>query len=536
MKIQVKLFNIIEDLCVIYLKKTYTLILMDDTLKINIEKDDFDIDKGFEDKQSTPKSVNFGPGADMFMNTKRKKSEADDDNLSIKLDDFDDFDDFDRKSNSDIRKDLFSSFKPSSSTPISNNIETSSIKINDEQKTTDTNFRPINLGKETAKQVNENETWDGFKKFNEIPIEPTTQITKPEMSKEEMLREKLVYLRKLEQLEQKGAQLTKHYTMESPLAEMKGEYELVMSEKAKQNSVKFQGKILMTCITGIQYLNDKFDPFDLKLDGWAEQINENIDDYEDVFAELHEKYKSKAKMAPELKLLFMLGGSAAMVHLTNTMFKSSIPGMDDILKQNPDLMNQFAQAAMSSMNEKTPNFANFMGDMMGQQQQGQSQQQRMPPMGSPQGPEIPSYQSRPDIMRSRQNDAEDARDTFGRFGENEPVMRTPARRPEMNGPRDLDDILSGLKIKSQTQQTQQTQKTQQTQNIGSRTTASFFKQTNERQPERQETKTIHLNNDKDKQSIISIDELMEISKDADGMPKKTHKKPKSERTIVSLDI
>lgn len=502
---------------------------MEDTLKINIEKDDLEVKSSFDEKPSTPKSVNFGPGADMFMNTKRKRSDIDDDNLSIKLDDFDDFDDdFDKKSNSELRKDAFSSFKPSISTPISNSYESG------QEKTTDTSFKPINLGKETAKQVNENETWDGFKKFNEIPIEPTTQISKPEMSKEEMLREKLVYLRKLEQLEQKGAQLTKHYTMESPLAEMKGEYELVMSEKAKQNSVKFQGKILMTCITGLQYLNDKFDPFDLKLDGWAEQINENIDDYEDVFAELHEKYKSKAKMAPELKLLFMLGGSAAMVHLTNTMFKSSIPGMDDILKQNPDLMNQFAQAAMSSVNEKAPNFANFMGDMMGQQQQ--TQQQRMPPMGSPQGPEIPSYQSRPDIARSRQNDAEDARDTYGRFGGNEPVMRTPARRPEMNGPRDLDDILSGLKTKSNIQQTQRTQQPQQTQNTVSRTTANFFKQPDRQEPQRQETKTIHLNNDKDKQSIISIDELMEISKDADGMPKKTHKKPKSERTIVSLDI
>ena len=54
-------------------------------------------------------------------------------------------------------------------------------------------------------------------------------------------------------------------------------------------------------------------------------------------------------MAPEIKLLMMLGGSAFMFHLTNTMFKSSIPGMDDIMKQNPDLMKQFAQAAVSSI-------------------------------------------------------------------------------------------------------------------------------------------------------------------------------------------
>ena len=48
------------------------------------------------------------------------------------------------------------------------------------------------------------------------------------------------------------------------------------------------------------------------------------------------------------------GGSAFMFHLTNTMFKSSIPGMDDILKQNPDLMNQFAKAAVGSIG-KTEN-------------------------------------------------------------------------------------------------------------------------------------------------------------------------------------
>jgi hypothetical protein len=54
-------------------------------------------------------------------------------------------------------------------------------------------------------------------------------------------------------------------------------------------------------------------------------------------------------MSPELKLLFQLGGSAIMLHMTNTMFKSALPGMDDIMRQNPELMQQFTQAAVSSM-------------------------------------------------------------------------------------------------------------------------------------------------------------------------------------------
>jgi hypothetical protein len=54
--------------------------------------------------------------------------------------------------------------------------------------------------------------------------------------------------------------------------------------------------MLMAVINGIEFLNGRFDPFDIKLDGWSEQVNENITDYDDIFGELYEKYKSKASM------------------------------------------------------------------------------------------------------------------------------------------------------------------------------------------------------------------------------------------------
>ena len=153
--------------------------------------------------------------------------------------------------------------------------------------------------------------------------------------------------------------------MESSLDEMQGEYDMIMAEKEKSNSIKFQGRMLMACLTGIEFLNNKFDPFDIKLDGWSEQVHENIDDYDEIFAELHDKYRSKAQMAPEIKLLFQLGGSALMIHMTNTMFKSSMPGMDDIMKQNPELMKQFTQAAANTMSDNNPGFGGFMSNFMG---------------------------------------------------------------------------------------------------------------------------------------------------------------------------
>ena len=236
---------------------------------------------------------------------------------------------------------------------------------------------------------------------------------KQNLSQEELLKEKFEILRKLEALETKGATLSKKYNMESDLQEMKGEYEILINEKEKQKSVKFQGKVLTTLITGLEFLNSKFDPFDIKLDGWSEQINENVEDFDEIFSELHEKYKSKAKMAPEIKLLFQLASSGIMIHMTNTMFKSALPGMDDIMKQNPDLMNHFTKAAMNSMEQSTPGLNNFMNDFgMSHSEQSNNVNNSQPQ----------SYQESP-----KNN-----------------------MRKEMKGPNNIDSLLSNLNNKKTT--------------------------------------------------------------------------------------
>ena len=163
-------------------------------------------------------------------------------------------------------------------------------------------------------------------------------------------KEKEDLLYKFEKMRRLGIPLNKKFNFSSNLDEMRFEYNKIKAQRESEASIKFQKKMLMACVTGVEFLNGKFDPFDVKLEGWSESVHENINDYNEVFEELHEKYKDRAKMAPELKLLFMVGGSAFMFHLTNTMFKSQLPGMDDIIKQNPELMKQFANAAVNTMN------------------------------------------------------------------------------------------------------------------------------------------------------------------------------------------
>ena len=175
---------------------------------------------------------------------------------------------------------------------------------------------------------------------------------------EEIAAEKQELLYRLERLEANGFKPSRKFNMSSNLDDIKFEYERMKKQRDVDKSIKFQRKILMAITSGIEFVNNKFDPLSVKLDGWSESIYENLHEYDDVFEELHEKYKSKMKVAPEIKLLMMVGGSAFMFHLTNTLFKSKMPGLDQILQQNPELAQNVKQAAMNTMRQNEASSGN----------------------------------------------------------------------------------------------------------------------------------------------------------------------------------
>lgn len=429
----------------------------------------------------TYNSSTFGPGIELLMNEKVKDNNSQNMDVDIGIDDLNDLEkelSFTEDENISLnygntKSDIFTQ-------PSSNDNNIHSVKFDDIPKET-----PI--GTNTSK-INENEkSWDGFAKFNNVPINPEKEFNEPKMTREELLREKFKYLKKLETLEKKGVELSKKYNMESSLSEMQGEYETIMEEKAKENSIKFQGNMMMSIISGIEFLNGRFDPFDIKLDGWGEQINENISDYDSIFGELYEKYKSKATMAPELKLLFQLGGSAMMVHMTNTMFKSAMPGMDDIFRQNPDLMRSFQTATVNSMAQNNPGFSGFMNNVMGNDIP--TQQGPPPPMATQDF--FPKSSVRPGNNNSSKMSSSNFQDDGIQVQE-----KSKPSRPEMKGPSDISDILSGIKTK--------------TINV----------------PQQQNT-----NND----STISISDLKSLQSESGNAPKKSRRRQKSDKAI-SLDI
>jgi len=137
---------------------------------------------------------------------------------------------------------------------------------------------------------------------------------------------------KLHRLKDAGITLTREFTADDGLAAI--EYELHLQqgiiherllERKTKDGVKFARRVLLAFTSFTEFVNKRYDPFGVDLDGWSESVMENISDYDSSFERLLVKYAGKAEMAPEVELVMALGSSAFMFHLSKKLASSMGP-------------------------------------------------------------------------------------------------------------------------------------------------------------------------------------------------------------------
>lgn len=347
----------------------------------------------------------------------------------------------------------------------------------------------IGLGSASASSLNQStaRTWDGFTKMNDILVEPTkvNVLTDREKSKK-----KRIMLKRLEEWQKKGL-IGSHgasFNMDSSYDDIEDEYETVMEDKRKQESIKLQKHWFLTGINTLEFFNSMVNPFDLDLTGWGEKMSEDMDDDDEVFAELYDKYKG-GKLAPEVALILRVATSAFLINMTNKMVSAATPGLSDVFRQSPDLMNAFMKATVDSLNQAGPGqgqgsptgnssggqsnpLAAFAKDMFSQEFKPkttagppppvESKKMAAPPRPGAAGQSMQFTMSRPDLNTATNGTGGvEINQGFGSFQERTPLQTQPISqfspppvptgntRPEMKGPSttDLDSLLAGLKRK-----------------------------------------------------------------------------------------
>ena len=177
---------------------------------------------------------------------------------------------------------------------------------------------------------------------SEPSLSTTPLVSQPEtiqLTPQEMRIKKIELLRKLAEIKSKGFSLTKEYDFNSSIEEMEYEFALLKSFVDKRNGVKIFKSGLLQTVSIIEFLNDKYDPFDFHLQGWGEHMSIEVDSYDDILEELYEKYKGTGKGMPaEVKLLLLISASAGAFHFSKS--QSSIPGLEQTLSRNPELVSK----------------------------------------------------------------------------------------------------------------------------------------------------------------------------------------------------
>lgn len=488
-------------------------------------------------------SVNFGPGIELLMNEKKKNNFA---ATSVDLGDLD-------KLEEDLNE-LSGAGGGGSSAAGSSGGASTSKSLNfgnffgfgggDDKKEPRTNTVEINdshLGEATAHSMSgTTRSSDGFGKLNtEIPMDYSSNSSR--LTDREKRRKKRLMIKKLEEWYEKGIiKNSSHFNMDSNYEEVEDEYEGAMEDKRKKDSIKIYGWWFMTVVNSVEYANSAFNPFDLNLDGWGEQVSEDLDSYEELFGELYQKYKG-GKLAPEISLLLRLGFSAAVVNFTNKALSSAAPAFNDVIRQSPELMKMFTNATVQSMSNQSPGFgmaANMMNadapvnTTFGAPPPPVATKNQPPPQRNPMSQM--QFTQRPDIAAARggqpvgstmfREQGVEMQGAQAFADALQPPREQTVKRPEMRGPQnmDLNNILSGLKTRDVALEERPSANAR-----APPASTPTMESVNGMVPP---GRTVLNEND----SMISVSSLRDLQ-DA-TMPKRTRRKQRSDRNVVSLDI
>lgn len=301
-----------------------------------------------------------------------------------------------------------------------NNTKQSASNNWDDDSSSDEDDSPQNFSKP---QIN---VRDNQNTFNNNFQEPQRQEPVREnffqekvRTEEDILNMKRKILYQFDRLEKRGVKLPQKFSLTSNLDEMQMELDRINNDKKADASINFQRKALIACVTGVEFLNTKFDPINARLDGWSESVNDGVGEYDDIFEELHEKYKGDSKTAPEMRLLMSLAGSAFMFHLTNTMFKSSLPGLDQVMKQNPDLMRQFAGATAKTMQNSGTDQTGMSGMFANMFNSGGGSNMPPPPARQHEQSQMRGPSNIDNILNEIENDNDERLETFSNISGSE---------------------------------------------------------------------------------------------------------------------
>ena len=221
---------------------------------------------------------------------------------------------------------------------------------------------------------------------------------------------------------------------DASIHELRGTVVRMENEIALDRSIKFQRRMVCMLTSSIEWINGKYSYADL--DGWSDSVATSISDYDDIFEELHMKYKDSVSMAPEIRLIMALATSAFWFNLTKSMSKQ--------------ISNTMQRGAIGDTGKSGGlDLGSLLGTMMGGMKpspnassapaaQAAQAASSTPPATAPTMPTMPTMQREPSQVMRKPMRGPDMSALFGgapppTFTPNDLPIATPSRKRALDG-------------------------------------------------------------------------------------------------------
>jgi len=173
-----------------------------------------------------------------------------------------------------------------------------------------------------------------------------------DLNEKEVEAKKVKLLSLLKRYQKRGFTINKHFTLESELEDLQAEVDTIKREANLGAGVATIKSTISISTYVLEMLNNKFDPVGARLDGWSNQVAENIEagDFDTVAEELYDKYSDKLDLPPEAKLASLLVSSAVQYHIAQGVIGNIVTkdATKELLQSNPAIKSEILKAVNNS--------------------------------------------------------------------------------------------------------------------------------------------------------------------------------------------
>jgi hypothetical protein len=131
---------------------------------------------------------------------------------------------------------------------------------------------------------------DGTERYSAAAHDDFRTPPPPQNDFRSIEEEKQFYLQKINGFNARGIPSHRRVSIETPIDKLKFEYHRLKRQQEVNHSIKFQRRVLMASVTGMEFVNKRFNVLGIHLDGWSESMMDSIEEYDPVFQSLHDKY------------------------------------------------------------------------------------------------------------------------------------------------------------------------------------------------------------------------------------------------------